>query len=49
MTGSKIKIRKVCEWCGEEFFAQKVTTKCCSHKCNSQAYKAAARDKRMRL
>lgn len=47
MTGSKIKIRKVCEWCGAEFFAQKVTTKCCSHKCNSRAYKAAERDKRI--
>lgn len=47
MTGSKLKIRKVCERCGEEFFAQKVTTKCCSHKCNSRAYKAAARDKRI--
>lgn len=47
MTASKIKIKKICEWCGEEFFAQKTTTKYCSHKCNSQSYKAAARKKRI--
>lgn len=47
MTGSKIRIKKICKWCGEEFFAQKTTTKYCSHKCNSQAYKAAVREKRI--
>lgn len=48
MTGSKIKIRKNCEWCGEEFLAQKTTTRYCSHKCNSRAYKAASRENRVK-
>lgn len=42
---SSIKIRKVCEWCGEVFYAQKATTRYCSHACNSRAYKKIVRDK----
>lgn len=48
MTGSKIQIKKICEWCEEEFLAQKTTTRYCSHKCNSHAYKAAIREKRIK-
>lgn len=45
---SCIKIKKVCEWCGEVFYAQKTTTRYCLHRCNSRAYKEAARNKRIR-
>lgn len=34
-----MEIVKHCEWCNKEFTAQKTTTRYCSHKCNSQAYK----------
>jgi excisionase family DNA binding protein len=37
---------KVCEYCGEVFFAQKVSTRYCSHSCNGKAYKEAVRNKR---
>lgn len=39
MVASKIKIKKVCEWCGQEFYALKVTTRFCCKKCNERAYK----------
>lgn len=43
MTASKVKIKKVCEWCGQEFMAWKVSTRFCSKQCNSHAYKDAIR------
>jgi predicted DNA-binding transcriptional regulator AlpA len=47
MATSGIRIKKVCEWCGEVFYAQKVSTRYCSHSCNSKAYKEAAHNKRI--
>lgn len=47
MASSSIRIKKVCEWCGEIFYAQKTTTRYCSHRCNSKAYKEASRNKRI--
>ncbi|MEG1949874.1 MAG: helix-turn-helix domain-containing protein [Odoribacter sp.] len=44
---SSIKIKKVCEWCGEVFYAQKTTTRYCSHRCNSRSYKETTRNKRI--
>lgn len=43
---SKLTIKKFCVWCNKEFIAQKTTTKYCSHKCNSQAYKAKKREEK---
>lgn len=43
MAASSIKIKKTCEWCGREFYAQKVTTRFCCKKCNEKAYKAGLR------
>ena len=43
MAKSNIRIKKICEWCGQEFVAQKVTTKYCSHRCANLAYKQAIR------
>ena len=47
MATSKMKIKKVCEWCGTTFYAQKLTTRFCSHRCNNLAYKEAVRQKRI--
>ena len=47
MAKSNIRIKKICEWCGQEFVAQKVTTKYCSHRCANLAYKQAIRAKRV--
>ncbi len=41
-----IEIRKICEWCGNEFIALKSSTRYCSHICNSRAYKANIRTKK---
>lgn len=35
--------KKLCEWCGSNFTAKKVTTRFCSHRCASLAYKANLR------
>ena len=42
-----MKIKKVCEWCGTTFYAQKLTMRFCSHRCNNLAYKEAIRQKRI--
>lgn len=47
MASSSIRIKKVCEWCGEVFYVQKTTTRYCSHRCNSKAYKEITRNKRI--
>ena len=47
MASSSIRIKKVCEWCGEVLYAQKTTTRYCSHRCNSKAYKEITRNKRI--
>ena len=48
MAASSIRITKMCQWCGIEFEAQKVSTKYCSHRCANLAYKQAVRDKRVK-
>ena len=42
-----MKIKKVCEWCGTTFYAKKLTTRFCSHRCNNLAYKETIRQKRI--
>ena len=42
---SNIEVTKVCELCGALFVARKTTTRFCSHRCSSAAYKARKRDK----
>ena len=48
MATSSIRIKKICQWCGTEFEAQKVSTKYCSHRCVNLAYKQAIREKRVK-
>jgi excisionase family DNA binding protein len=40
---TNIKVQRICQHCGNEFTARTTTTKYCSHKCNSAAYKAKIR------
>lgn len=47
MTASKIEIHKVCEYCGKAFVAWKSTTRFCSKKCNSRAYKQLRHEQRV--
>ena len=49
MAKSNELIKKVFEWCGNVFYAQKVTTRYCSHTCNSRAYKANKPKERIRV
>ena len=46
MSTSKIRIKKVCEWCGNEFLSQKCTTRFCCKRCAEQAYKDRKRQER---
>ena len=49
MSTSKIRITKKCEWCGNEFQAQKTTTKYCCKRCAEHAYKERMRIERVKL
>ena len=40
-----IEYQKLCEWCRKLFTAQKMSTRYCSHACNSKAYKAIKKEK----
>lgn len=48
MVTSSIRIKKLCEWCGQEFEAQRCSTKFCLHRCANLAYKQALREKRIK-
>lgn len=49
MSKSKFRITKKCEWCGNEFQAQKATTKYCCKRCAEHAYKERMRIERVKL
>ena len=40
---SNIEIRRICAWCKQEFFCDKMTTTCCSHRCANLLYKQKKR------
>ena len=44
---SNIEVQRICEHCGIEFIARTTTTRYCSKKCNSAAYKAKIRGKKV--
>ena len=48
MPASNSKIKKICEWCGTRFEAQKISTKYCSHRCANLAYKKREREKNIK-
>lgn len=43
---TKIPIQKVCEFCGEKFTAQKLSTRFCSNKCAGRNYKLVERQEK---
>lgn len=47
MSTSKFRVLKTCEFCGKEFYAQKVTTRFCSRRCNELAYKQRRRQRQI--
>ena len=47
MSTSKFRVLRTCEFCGKEFYAQKVTTRFCSRRCNELAYKQRRRQKQI--
>ena len=47
MSTSKFRVLRTCELCGKEFYAQKVTTRYCSKRCNELAYKKRRRQKQI--
>lgn len=46
MSTSKLRVKRVCDWCGKEFLSQKTTTRYCSKRCAELAYKDRVRQKR---
>ena len=41
--GYKMKLERICQYCGDAFIAQTVQTKYCSHRCNQRHYKEKKR------
>lgn len=46
---SNLSIARACEFCGNRFEAKKTTTRYCSLKCNSKAYKKKVRGKKIEV
>lgn len=44
---SNIRIRRICDSCGNEFEARTTVTRCCSDACAKRAYKARKRAEKM--
>ena len=44
---TNISVQKICKYCGKEFTAKTLTTKYCSHQCNSKDYKKRKREQKL--
>ena len=44
---TKIKVQRICQFCGNEFTAQTTVTKYCSLRCNQKAYKENFKAKKL--
>ncbi len=44
-----MEVRRICQWCGKPFIAQKTTTLYCSHHCANLGYKKRMRERRRQL
>ena len=44
-----MEVRKICQWCGKPFIAQKTTTCYCSHQCSNFGYKERIRERKRQL
>lgn len=45
---SNIEIEKTCFYCNSKFIARTLTTKYCSHQCNSRHYKQVKREEKLK-
>ena len=45
---SNIKIKRICQYCEQEFIARTTVTKYCSHTCNRKDYKANKRNEKVK-
>lgn len=41
--------KRICQWCGKPFIAQKTTTNYCSPQCSKRGYKHRMKERRMEL
>lgn len=48
-SSNKFEIEKTCEYCGKKFNPKKITTRYCSHDCNTKAYKIAKRKEKLEI
>ena len=44
-----MEVKRICQWYGKPFIAQKTTTNYCSHQCSSRGYKHRMKERRMEL
>lgn len=44
---SNMQVKRICQFCQQEFMARTTVTKYCTHKCNSRAHKAKARQAKL--
>lgn len=44
-----MEVRKICQWCGKPFIAQKTTTCYCSPQCSKRGYKHRIKERKMEL
>ena len=45
---SKIEIKRICEYCNNQFTAKTTVTKYCSHKCNQRHYKLRVKEQKIK-
>ncbi len=44
-----MEVKKICQWCGKPFIAQKTTTCYCSPQCSKRGYKHRIKERKMEL
>ncbi len=44
-----MEVKRICQWCGKPFIAQKTTTCYCSHQCSNLGYKERIRERKREL
>ena len=44
-----MEVRRICQWCGKPFIAQKTTTRFCSPECAKRSYKHRIKERKMEL
>jgi len=44
-----MEVKRICQWCGKPFIAQKTTTNYCSPQCSKRGYKHRMKERRMEL